>query len=79
MLQGGFERLGNSKPIALLRYDAVDDDLNVVDFVTVQLHLWSHFEYDSIYPNLGESQLTDLFKKLSVVTLSAFDHWGEEV
>ena len=77
VLQGGFERLGNSKTIVLLRYDAVDDDLNVVDFVAVQLHLGSHFKYYSIYANLGESQLAHLFKKLTVVPLSPFDNRGQ--
>ena len=77
VLQGGFERLGNSKTIVLLRYNAVDDDLNVVDFVAVQLHLWSHLEDDTIYPYLGESQLTHLFKKLSVMSLSPFDNRGQ--
>ena len=72
MLQGGFERLGNSKTIVFLRYNAVDDDLNVVDFVAVQLHFRSHLEHDTIYPNLGESQLTHLFKKLTVVSFSPF-------
>ena len=53
----------------------VDNYLNIMGFVTVELHSEGEFANLAIDTHLNISLLTDLFEQISVMTLSA-SHYG---
>src|SRR5690606_39494207 len=58
--------------------NAVDYHFDVVDLVTIDLHLRRDVQYLAIDTDLGVARFANLYKQLTIVSFSSFYHRGKQ-
>ena len=79
VLHGGLQAL--VQPVFHIRdhLKAIDHHFDVVDLVTVHLHLRHDVLYLTVYPDLVESPFADVFEQLPVMALTTLHYRSKQV
>jgi len=72
--QGVLHRAGEAEPVLLLHHEPVNHDFDVVNLVTVHLHLGHDVEQFAVHAHFGEAKFGNLLKIFAVVALAALYH-----
>jgi hypothetical protein len=78
-LQCHLNGISNARPGFFSHHDPVDNDLNVMDFVTVNVHAAPDLADHPIDADAKESIPKDLFEQFTIVSLSATDNRRQDV
>src|SRR6478735_5447032 len=64
--------------VRLLNKDAINNNFNVMDLVTVDLHLWYDFQHLAVDTYFSKAHFANLFKQFAVVTFTTFYYRGKQ-